>query len=95
MGEEELWDGRGNELIHTFEVYGLGTRLEGVCLHGTVRLILCVSGAGALLEESGPSSDDEGPSVLVCSVPEGGQPTDPVPPPEWSHEGSGFPHLPR
>lgn len=93
MGEG-LWDGRGTELIHTFEVYGLGTRLKGVCLHGTGQLTLCLSGTGVVFEEPGPSSDDEGPSVLVCSVPEGRQPTDPVPPPEWPDEGSGFHHLP-
>lgn len=51
-------------------------------------------GIGAVFEELGPSSDDEGPSVLVCSVPEGKQPTSPVSPVEWPDEGSGFHYLP-
>lgn len=68
--------------------------MEGVYLHSMGWLTLCVSGTGAVFEEPGPSSDSEGPGVLVCSVPEGGQPTDSVPPPEWPDEGSGFYHLP-
>lgn len=68
--------------------------MKGVCLRGTGRLTLSVSGTGAVFEEPGLSSDDEGPGVLVCSVPERGQPTDPVPPPERPYEGSGFHHLP-
>lgn len=62
-------------------------------VHGKGWLTLCASVAGAVFEEPVPPSDSEGAGVTVCPVPEGGQPPDPVPPPEWPHEGSGLHHF--